>query len=202
MKYIVFIFLIVVSFSCKAQNIVPYDSDEDIYVPDSGAYYKDTNNVFNQFEGEWKWEDASVNSTITFIFSKKENIQDGSGYFYDLLIGEYRYVANDNELANTLSDMDNPDIADEYHKIQGIGILSKYNRPQCEECMEGERRAKVSIEHDNYPGVTGSLIMRYFVEDGVEKLHVIVRDGAWLSQDNTAPADIDIPFGEYIMVKQ
>jgi len=204
MKQIKLIFLLInilTVFSCKAQ-IIPYESNQNLYVRNSGEYYKDTNNVFNSFEGEWKWENTNTNSSLTLIFKKEIAINDGSGYTYDLLVGEYQYIENGVELANTLADIDNSNIIGHYHKISGIGTLTKYNYPQCNDCEEGERRMRVSIRHDQFDGVTGKLIMRYIVENDIEKLHVIVKDGPWLASDPNAPDFIDVPFGEYILVKQ
>ncbi len=189
--------------SCGAQTIVPYDSDESVFVPNSGDYYKDINNDFNSYEGEWKWEDINTNSELIFIFEKETSIDDGvNQYTYDLLVGEYLYTYNGLELANTLPFMSNPNIIGDYHKITGVNLLTKYNTPQCNECAENEKRLSMDLEHDNYDGVEGKLILRHFVENGVEKLKVLVRDGAWFSSDPNAPDDIDIPFGEYVMVKQ
>lgn len=201
MKKLILILIILPILSCKAQ-IVAYDSDERVFVPNSGAYYKDTNNHFNPFIGEWKWENNTNNSSITLIFKKEENIDSGDGFTYDLLVGEYKYVENGLELANTLSQINNSNIIAEYHKISGMGIRTKHNRPQCSECTETERRVEVSIEHDDYEKVEGTLLLRHFVENGVEKIKVIVSDGSWLSTDPDAPDDIDIPFGTYILIKQ
>ena len=190
-------------FACKAQNVVPLDSSEPIYIRNSGDYYKDTNNLFNTFEGTWLWEDPTTNSSLTIILKKETNVNDVHGFNYDILIGEYQYIENGVELANTLSDINNPNIPTVLHKIAGEIILTKYNRPPCPECGADERRVRLSIEHDNYKGVWGELIIRHFVYLGIEKLKVIVRDGAWLPDDyNNAPEDIDIPFGEYILTKQ
>ncbi len=165
-------------------------------------YYKDVDNDFNIYEGEWKWEDSATNSELIFVFEKEENIESSGGYTKDLLVGEYKYVYNGLELANTLVFMDNPSIQGNNHKITGMNIMTKYNTPQCEECAENEKRLGLDIVHDNYTRVFGKLIIRHFIENGMEKLKVLVRDGAWLSQDPSAPDDIDIPFGEYVMVKQ
>ena len=200
-RLIIILIAIITTLSCKAQ-IVPYESDQNLYVRNSGEYYKDTNNVFNNFSGEWKWEDNTTNSSLTFKFKKEIALNDGNGYTYDLLVGEYQYIENGEELANTLTDIDNSNISGHYHKISGIGTLTKYNHPQCDDCSEEERRMQVIIEHDNYEGVTGKLIMRYLVEDGIEKLYVIVKDGSWLASNPNAPNFIDIPFGSYILIKQ
>ncbi len=203
MKKLYILLLITPLLSCGAQTIVPYDSDESIFVPNSGDYYKDTNNDFNIYEGEWKWENIATNSELRFAFKKEVNIDDGiNDYTYDLLVGEYIYIYNGLELANTLININNTNVQGNSHKITGVNFLTKYNTPQCDECTENEKRIDLTIQHDNYDGVFGKIILRYFVENGIEKLKVLVKDGAWLSQDPSAPDDIDIPFGEYIMVKQ
>jgi len=201
--YVVFILLLIPLWSCKAQTIVPYDSDQDVFSPNSGAYYKDTNNEFNKYEGEWKWENALTNSEITFIFKKEVALDAGEDNFtYDLLVGEYRYVENGQEIVNTLSDIDAPNITGDLHNISGMLITKKYARPICNECTDDERRVSLIISHDEYDYIEAWLLLRYFVENGVEKIKVIISDGASVTTDPNAPEDIDIPLGEYIMVKQ
>jgi len=202
MKNLCTLFLLISLISCSAQNIVPYDSDARVFIPNSGDYYKDTNNDFNIYEGEWKWEDNGSNSELTFIFEKEVNISSSSGYNKDLLVGEYQYIENNSELANTLSRMNNPNIIGNEHKITGMNIITKYVKPHCLECEENEKRLKMDIEHDNYAYVWGTLVLQHYIEGGIEKLKVTVYDGTWLALDQNAPEDIDIPFGEYIMIKQ
>lgn len=189
-----------ITLSCKAQ-VIPLDGDES-FKPNSNYYYKDTNNTFNAFQGQWKWENITTSSSITFILEKKESLDSGANFTHDIIIGEYQYIQDGDILADTFENLNNPDFSGYLHSISGTLILSKWVSPQCLDCEEGERRIQLSIKHDQYQGVYGKLIMRHFVENDIEKLHVIIRDGAWLSPDPTAPADIDIPFGEYIMVKQ
>lgn len=198
-RHIIILTVIITTLSCKAQ-IVSYDSDETYFIDNSGKYYKDVNNDFNLFVGEWKWEDNTTNSSLIFVFNKEEGINNNNGYIYDLLVGEYQYIENGEELANTLTSINT--LIGREHKISGFITLTKYNHPQCDDCSEEERRMQVIIEHDDYEGVTGKLIMRYLVEDGIEKLHVIVKDGSWLASNPNAPNFIDIPFGSYILIKQ
>ena len=199
-KYIITSIIALSFITCKAQNIVPFDGQETIFIPNSGDYYKDTNNFFNLFEGEWKWENPLTNSSITIIFKKEVNMETSLGFHTDLLVGEYQYIENGQELANTLIDINQT--LGVLHRISGVGIITKYNRPQCDECAEDERRLKVEIQHQNYPGVEGKLLLRYINENGVEKIEMLVSDGPALSLDNDAPTNIDIPFGEYVLIKQ
>jgi len=201
--YLLFILFLIPLWSCKAQTIVPYDSDEEVLVPNSGDYYKDTNNEFNKYEGEWKWENALSNSEITFILKKEIEVDaDDDNFTYDLLVGEYRYMENGQEIVNTLSAIDNPNITGELHNIAGMIITTKYARPICNECAEDERRIRLNISHNEYNYIEAELLLRHFIENGVEKIKVIISDGASITTDPNAPYDIDIPLGEYIMVKQ
>ncbi len=202
MKTILPLLIILLTISCKSQNIVPYDSDQDIFTPNSGNYYKDTNNDFNIYEGEWKWENTINNSELIFIFEKEENISSSAGYTKDLLIGEYKFIENGVELANTLLYPNGSNTSGRDHKISGMNIMTKYVRPRCDECAENEKRVQTTIVHDNYDGVYANLVLRHFIENGIEKIKAIIYDGAWLSSDPDAPEDIDIPFGEYILIKQ
>ena len=119
------ILLLVSLLSCKAQNVVPLDSSEPIYINNSGDYYKDTNNLFNTFEGTWLWEDPATNCSLTVIFKKEENIDSGFGYTYDLLVGEYRYIENGVLLDDSLAAINDPSIIGEDHNITGTNIIKK-----------------------------------------------------------------------------
>jgi len=201
--YIVLILFLIPLWSCKAQTIVPYDSDEDVYIRNSGDYYKDTNNEFNKYEGEWKWENAFTNSEITFVFKKEIQIQENEyNYTYHLLVGEYRYIENGQEVVNTLNDIDDPNIIGEFHNISGMEITTKYSRPICNECADDERRIRLIASHDEYREIQAWFLLRHFVENGVEKIKVIISDGPSITTNPNAPYDIDIPLGEYIMVNQ
>src|SRR5690606_26646642 len=95
MKKIVLISVFVSSLYTYSQNppIVPIEEWDGRGV--SGTYYKDTNNVYNQFEGEWLWQ--SGNNSLRIILQKKEQVSQqifGVSYYEDMLVGEYQYIKN------------------------------------------------------------------------------------------------------------
>jgi hypothetical protein len=189
-------------FTCKAQ-IVPLYTDADVYyhVDNSGYYYKDVDNDFNKFEGTWKWE--SGNNLLAFSLKKLVNINDGHGYTYDILIGEYHYIENGIEKVNTLANINNSNIIPELHLISGYNILSKYNKPVvCNNCAEDERRVEVVIAHPDDSGITGYLILRHVIENGIEKIEATLVSGHKLPSGATGPEKIDVPLGEYVLIKQ
>jgi len=201
MKKIILIITIISICSCKAQTIVPYYSEENIFVKNSGDYYKDVDNDFNPFIGTWKWEDGG--NSLTLILKKEENIFiESVGYFKDLLVGEYQYIEGGVELVNTLSNISNPTIIGRQHIISGMLIMSKYNRPTCEDCAESERRIKLNIKHPDSEYIYDDLILRYVNDIGGERIEAILFDGGSnVSNYDGEPINIDVPFGNYSLIK-
>ena len=105
MKPLVNIALLITLFSCKAQTIiVPLGSTENL--EHSINYYeKDVNNEFGKFEGTWKYQSGSTQ--ITLKLKKEVHYLSPSNYYTDMLVGEYQYIENGTEIANTLSDFNN-----------------------------------------------------------------------------------------------
>ena len=120
MKQLVFITIITV-LSCKAQTIiVPIGSGDDIQL-NTNYYHKDVNNEFGRFEGTWLYTDG--NTELIFKLKKEELYQISSDSHYeDLLVGEYQYIENGVEKANTLADFDNASISGYDHYISSTQI--------------------------------------------------------------------------------
>lgn len=186
--------------SCKAQ-ISPLFGDNSIYEPNSGFYYKDVDNDFDKFVGEWKWEEN--NSSFTIILEKQEQIDDGDGYTYDILYGEYQYINNGTELMNTLMDMNDTSIEPLIHKVRSPLILANHYIPKCNDCEEGERRVRIVIVHPDYDHIRGKLVMRYKIENGVEKIYAkFLSNRASYRLSEEEPSTIGIPFTDYVFIKQ
>ncbi len=203
MKKLIMIAIAFLSFSCKAQqHIVGLYSNED-FDTNSNYYLKDLDNDFDKFIGTWKWEDG--NTSLTFKLDKEIKYQlDATSMYKDMLVGEYQYVENGVEKANTLSNFDNPSLKGADHRICGFSIISKISRPKCDECTIDERRARISISHQTAEDVTSTLVLRYVVEGGVEKLKIRIFGGGprFVEEDRTDPVELDVPHGEYTLTKQ
>jgi len=196
---VILLFLALGFISCKAQNIiVPIVSGDD-YELNSNYYLKDVNNEFDKFVGEWKYE----NGLNTFVIKlKKEEhyqISDNSDY-EDLLVGEYKYVENGVVKANTLSDFDNPIMAGYDHKISG-GVFVHFLPSNCLDYSESQEiKVELFIEDPRDENIEGRLILRYVVENGIEKLQTCIYDYTTLSDD--VNDRIIIPDGYYVFEKQ
>jgi len=205
MKQLFILLAIITTISCKAQNIVPiYEGPEDS--PPLPRYYKDVDNDFNPYIGEWKWEEN--NTFLTIVFDKRTMVPNSNGNaFQDYLIGAYSYTVNDLELVNSFPLQLSPENIVENH-IYGwvITTLIKAYMPPCPECPDNVRYIKLSISDPNRPGLLARLCMVHFIDNGIEKIRMRIWksdvDLFSLPENYTGPDDITIPEGIYTFIKQ
>ena len=194
---------IITTLSCKAQNIVPiYERPYDL--PSPPRYYKDVDNDFNTYEGEWKYEEN--NTSFTIVFNKKTMVpRNNENTFRDYLIGAYSYTVNDLELVNSFPLITNPENIRENH-IDGsvITTLIRAYMPPCSECEVNVRYIILSLTDPNRPGLYGDICMVYFIDNGVEKIRMRIWNtyNENLTEDYTGPTEITIPEGIYTFIKQ
>lgn len=216
MKNIYLIFSIIFFASCKAQILDAYDVNilsGDI----NGAYYKDLTNFRDQFVGTWVYSQG--NTSLTIQLQKRDNLFNDNGFktFYeDIMVGEYRYIENGIEKINTLSNINinygNTFENNTKHNLLGdMFLLFPYNFPSCSECLSNEKRMVFDYTEPNYDAkgvANGYMVVRYFVENGVEKIKIVfyTENQVLFVDSNDNPIDnpepYKIPFGEYVLVKQ
>src|SRR5690606_14282880 len=141
MKKIVLISVFVSSLYTYSQNppIVPIDEWDGRGV--SGTYYKDTNNVYSQFEGEWLWQ--SGNNSLRIILQKKEQVLQqivGVCDYEDMLVGEYQNIENDVEKITTLANINS-----QHNNISNSDVLITPFFMGCADCLPNESRVYVSF---------------------------------------------------------
>ena len=199
-RFIVFLFLSVLVTYCKAQSLIkPLDGGGACPTYDTNCYEKDTTNELPKFSGTWKYQ--SGNTEITFKLKKEEHYQiSNNRNFLDLLVGEYQYVENGLELANTLAQFDNPFVSGYRHSISGSVFMHRLPSYYCEDNSEpAEIKLNVNISHPTDTDVDGQLILRYVNDSGIEKLEVCVYDQTTLGDGDVRTL---IPDGQYVFVKQ
>lgn len=90
MKNIIFLSIMLLSFSCKSQSVIIDITDSELEQP-IGYYSKDINNVLDPFQGTYIY----TNGNTSFKIILKKMIKQSEGvHFEDLIIGEYQYVVN------------------------------------------------------------------------------------------------------------
>ena len=86
-----FILLFISVIACKAQSPIIDIENYKFRNSKENAYYKDTNNFFNDFEGTWIA--TKGNKTLKIVLLKK--IKSYTGKIYtDYVSGEYEYKEN------------------------------------------------------------------------------------------------------------
>ena len=102
MKNIIKSILLLLAFaSCKAQNTYPLSNFQPKHLKNNN-YIKDTENVYDSFEGTWQWTNGT--STFTVKLQKVEHWKaPNDNYYSDLILGGYKYEENGNVLVDKLT---------------------------------------------------------------------------------------------------
>jgi len=171
--------------------ILPLGDVRDI----NGAYYKDLNNQLDPFVGTWKYTNGNTSLTITLQKKLIQEFQDGGyHFFHDILAGEYKYIENNIEKINTLSEFSVQKGPFEY-SITGNILFGqgKY------------LRTEFSQYDVNIPGMETAMFFERVDFNGVQKLKLIFKmtEGPIEVEGQSYPNPyFTLPFGEYILIKQ
>ena len=67
-----------------------------------------------------------------------------------------------------------------------------------------ERRVQLTIYHPTVDDVFGEIVLRYINVSGIEKIELNLSGGGpgVYLEGRTDPLDLDIPYGDYVLIKQ
>lgn len=102
-KAIIYLFIVFLSVSCKAQQY-PLNTDYEI-IPDN-SYIKDLNNDYNKYIGTWKT--ILGNKEVYLYISKQTNRpidRITKKFFRDVLLIKYKIIVNNQIIENTLNNI-------------------------------------------------------------------------------------------------
>lgn len=177
------------------------DLDDVDHVAQTGYYYKDTHNTFNQFEGHYKYTNGST--TFEIILEKMEMSTISSNrYCEDILIGAYKYVKYGILIYDKLNDLNNNYSNGNKYIISGNSILTGQYRG-CDDCTANEKRVVLSIgepeAHQYY-----DLFVRKITYDGQEAIKIFIHLHTTITSVGAPPLpELKLPFGqELILIKQ
>ena len=192
-KNIAIVLITLLAIQCKAQTpIIDLNDRNGDYI--NGAYYKDTNNLLNQFEGTYVMNDG-VNY-LKIVFQKKIMQYTGSCY-QDLLIGEYQYKKNGVEIINTLNKLDGPLPNVYQHSIDGNYFL--YHHTSFDDYTTDNFR--INLGMDVPDGIFADLDVRKAVVNGQEAIQIFKRTKYYYKKGETVPPVI-VPNGFFYLIKQ
>lgn len=213
-KNIILIVTILGFYACKAQQPVFNIYGEGHKAIDfDNAYFKDTENFRDQFVGTWIYTDENTNTTLKVEFQKRDMISFSAPTYnyFDFLVGEFQYIENGVEKANTLSNLNVNHISIWDYSIVGKSKLENYHEPSCNDCPLGAVRLRMrfdEITNDDF-GFSADFIIRHIIESGVEKLKVqfVWKNGpSYINKYNTelesTTREHSIPYGNYTLIKE
>lgn len=179
------------------------DIDDVDHVAQTGYYYKDTHNTFNQFEGHYIYSNGST--TFEIVLEKIEMTPYGDRYCKDMLIGAYKYIKDGVLIYDKLNDLNNNYSYGGQYIISGNSILTGQYRG-CDDCATNEKRVVLSIGEPEAKQYY-DLFVRKITHNGQEAikifihLHIASRTNGKVG-DPPLP-EMKLPFGqELILIKQ
>ena len=162
--------------------------------PVAGAYYKDTDNVFDKFGGTWKY--INGNESFIIILQKKTlyyNPHDDT--YLDIIIGEYSYNdSNGTEKVNTLDNLNNVNLNPYENNISGLLILDRSQPASL-------RRIELIFTDPERSYIELNIRLKY-IAGSPERLELEWRGDMSLIPDDTSPTTIRVPEQNYILTKQ
>ena len=173
--------------NCKAQSPVLEMVVDALNDAPDNSYYKDVNNVLNDFEGTWLYTNGNTSLKITLV--KYLQLYNGK-YYEDLLIGGYQYIENGIELVNTLDDANNPNLGISA-SIDGNLILKDCNYHPVNDCVDGEKSLRLGIDDPNSDKHWGILRLFKRTINGQDALKIIIE--MTHVTDGEDPEDGDLP---------
>lgn len=195
MKYIkIAIITILMSNNISAQS--PIIDIEDLPFRDyvENAYYKDINNFMNPFAGTWLYTNG--NTSFKIILEKKV-MQDVGSIYTDYIKGEYQYIENGVEKANTLSNANIFNVG-----IYGDNLVKNTSKPICNDCLPSQRRLRVVL-HDRVNDRSASVTLKFTSVNGVPALEAFIwGNGKSYNVDENPPNPISIPLGTFTFIQQ
>lgn len=168
----------------------------------TGYHYKDMNNLLESYEGTWIYTNGGTKLTIVLF---KLVDQYNGRYYEDLIVGEYEYKVNNQVVINTLSDV-NTIYSNQHamHKIGGNNLITRSNRPICNDCGPAEKRLITTFQ-DPVKDSYGTMVVRKINVSGQEAIKVKIRfkgfGSPWVSGQPQPLNDFTVPAGEYILLK-
>jgi hypothetical protein len=195
MKQLFLIMVFMLGSSCKGQSPV-YPIQGNGARSEEGAYYKDVDNVFNKFDGTWKYQNGNTSLTITL--QKKVLYYDSEdGNYLDMLIGEYKYIENGNVVVNTLPKLMQTNLEPYQNNIAGMLIIDR-NLPV------DSRRVELCFKDPEREYLNRSIRIKHIAADGSspEKIEIQWIGSMSITPNENSPTEIRVPEQNYILTKQ
>lgn len=197
MKNVIYTILnLLVTINIYSQNIVNIENQNGDII--EGTYYKDVNNVLDPYVGTFQFQNNEMLIEITLEKRQMENINNV--YFEDIIIGEYRYVKNGQEISNTLSNLNFPQLNPYEYSITGNTVLIG-NVRGCDDCLLYEKRVELGISDKGNDRI-GTIIIRKIFQNNQELFQFSIMWSMRIYNPVVSPStQIGLPNGEFLFFK-
>ena len=159
-----------------------------------GEYYKDVNDVLNEYEGTWLYSNG--NTSLKIILQKRLRQPYFNNTHIDMLVGEYQYIENGVEKINTLANINSQE-----NSISESDILTTPFLGDCTDCLPNEKRVSVGFS-DSVAELHGEIFFKKMVVNGQEA----IRASIYYTRNYFKAYMPSIPPGnneyDYILIKQ
>jgi len=193
-----------------AQNpVIPIENQNWQTV--ANAYYKDTNNVFEAFEGTWLYQNGNDSITIKLIKKESMLVSNYISCYRDFLIGEVKYVKNGIERLNTLNNLAINHVDFRKYNLYSAGIIQNDRFPSCNTCPPDAKRVSLMVDeptNDDF-GISAIMVLEKGIQNSLEviKMKFILKEEAKNMNKNNLDLpsvfrNFTIPYGEYTLIKQ
>jgi hypothetical protein len=196
-NYINFAVFFILLNSCVAQSpIIDISTPKEGFLGTSGAYYKDTKNILNGYDGTYVY----TSGTTLFKIKLQKNVMTSmnGAYYEDLIVGEYQLIENGVEKVNTLNQLTS---TSNLNNIRGSRVLTG-TKLGCKDCRPDEKRLRLGFSDATSPN-GGEIDIRKTTVGGKDAIIVKI----WyryiaVKKGDPMPKDGVIRAGTYTMIKQ
>ncbi|MQP53688.1 MULTISPECIES: DUF6705 family protein [unclassified Flavobacterium] len=160
---------------------------------EENVYYKDFNNVLNDFEGTYEYNGPDFYFKLVL---QKKIAENNNVWWTDLLKGSYQYIANGTEvnfLSDPMASDDNP------ARVQARWIVNG-NPRYCPDCLQNQKWLRGYISDDT-TNKSAQFFMAKKVVNGVEGLQLWLAISAAAKEPWESDNPIFLPIGEFFVRK-
>ena len=195
MKNIFIIIVLLLSITGCSQTFPLYLAHSQ----EAGKYYKDIDNDLNKFQGIWRYQNGTTSLTIV-LRKKTQVLNPFRNFTSDMLIGEYSYIHNGIQQANTI------DLMESNSSTYGDNNIYGTTLGRCDECPTGGKNLIFLFFNDPVVSYLNSqMSVKYYVENGVEKIKIGLKPDTYVHTGELPPIPNDyepVPIAKYILIKQ
>lgn len=187
--------LFIVTFNSKAQS--PIINIEDGFDEIKGAYYRDTHNLLDSFEGTYLYTNGTT--SLKIILQKQIMNYDGFDYS-DEIVGEFQYSENGVEIKNTFPNL----LVNKTHDYTIIAnVIYTMGDYQCYDCTQNEIRLGGYVSESS-TGPSAKIIIKKVIVDGLIAIRIHVWYDALFREESidSNPITPVFPQGEFHLFKQ